>query len=66
MVRLRVTKGKRGEDLTPIFWSDNYFSLLPGEVKELTATYDASDLDGKVPILEVGGYNVAPQSAEMR
>ncbi len=66
MVHLRVTKGKAGEDLTPIFWSDNYFSLLPGEVKEVTATYDAADLGGKAAILEVGGYNVTTQSAELR
>jgi exo-1,4-beta-D-glucosaminidase len=66
MVHLRVTTGKPREDVTPIFWSDNYFSLLPGEVKEVTATYDAADLNGKAAILEVGGYNVAAQSAELR
>ena len=61
MVHLRLTKGKGGEDVTPIFWSDNYFSLLPGESKDVTATYGADDLGGKEPILEVDGYNVAPQ-----
>ena len=66
MVHLRVTKGKGGEDLTPIFWSDNYFSLLPGEEKEVTARYESSDLEGKAAILEVDGYNVAAQSAELR
>ena len=66
MVRLRVTKGKGGEDLTPIFWSDNYFSLLPGEEREVTASFDPSDLDGKDAILEVGGYNAAAQSVSER
>jgi exo-1,4-beta-D-glucosaminidase len=65
MVHLRVTKGKGGEDLTPIFWSDNYFSLLPGEVKEVSVAYDAPDLNGKAAVLEVDGYNVAAQSAEL-
>jgi exo-1,4-beta-D-glucosaminidase len=65
MVHLRITRGKGGEDLTPILWSDNYFSLLPAEQKEVTASYDASDLDGKAVILEVDGYNVAPQTAEL-
>jgi hypothetical protein len=64
MVRLRVIKGKDGEDLTPIFWSDNYFSLLPGEQKEVTAGYDAARLGGKAAVLEVDGYNVAAQSVE--
>jgi exo-1,4-beta-D-glucosaminidase len=66
MVHLRITKGKGGEDVAPIFWSDNYFSLLPGEQKEVSGSYDASDLDGKAVVLEVDGYNVAAQSAEVR
>jgi len=66
MVHLRVTKGKGGEDVTPIFWADNYFSLLPGEEREVTASYDPLDLNGKDAVLEVGGYNIASQSAEVR
>jgi exo-1,4-beta-D-glucosaminidase len=66
MVHLRLTKAKGGEDQTPIFWSDNYFSLLPGEQREVSAKYDSSDTDGKAAVLEVDGYNVIPQSAEVR
>lgn len=66
MAHLRVTKGKGGEDLTPIFWSDNYFSLLPGEQREISASYDASALDGKSAVVELDGYNVAKQSIEQR
>jgi len=58
MVRLRVTKGKGGENVTPIFWEDNYLSLLPGEDREVTGSYDVSSLDGKDPVLEVDGWNV--------
>jgi exo-1,4-beta-D-glucosaminidase len=62
-VNLRITKGKGGDDLVPIFWDDNYFSLLPGEEKAVTATYDSADAEGKVPVLELDGYNVAPAAA---
>jgi exo-1,4-beta-D-glucosaminidase len=65
MVHLRLTKGKGGADVTPIFWSDNYFSLLPGEEREVTGTYDSADLDDKAAVLEVDGYNVAAKSGEM-
>ena len=64
MVHLRMTRGKGDQDLTPIFWSDNYFSLLPGEQKEVTAIYDASDLEDKPAVLAVDGYNIAPQTIE--
>ena len=59
-VHLRVTKGRGGDDLVPIFWDDNYFSLLPGEEKAVTATYDSADAEGQAPVLELEGYNVAP------
>ena len=62
MVHLRVTKGKGGDDLTPILWSDNYFSLLPGEEKEITASYDPTDLKGQQAVVELDGYNVTPQT----
>jgi len=66
MVHLRIGKAGSAEDVTPIFWSDNYFSLLPGEQREVTASYEATDLDDKAAVLEVDGYNIAPQSTEMR
>jgi len=58
MVHPRLTRGKSGDDVTPIFWSDNYFSLLPGEKKTVTASYDSRVLHGATPELVVGGWNV--------
>ena len=60
MVHLRLTRGKGGEDVVPAFWDDNYVTLLPGEHRELTATYEASVLVGASPAVEVDGWNVAP------
>ncbi|MGE5816641.1 MAG: glycoside hydrolase family 2 protein, partial [Deltaproteobacteria bacterium] len=60
MVHPRVTRGKAGDDVTPVFWSDNYFSLLPGEKKSVTARFDSSSLEGAVPELLVDGWNVDP------
>jgi exo-1,4-beta-D-glucosaminidase len=64
-VHLRVTKGKDGDDLVPIFWGDNYFSLLPGEGKSVDAAYDLSDAEGKPPVLELDGYNVIPATTAL-
>src|SRR6266436_3191321 len=60
MVHPRLTRGKGGEDLTPIFWSDNYFSLLPGEKKSVTARFDSAALRGAAAELVVEGWNVEP------
>jgi len=64
MVHLRATRNKGGKDITPILWEDNYFSLLPGEQREVTATYSSSALAGDSAILEVEGFNIAKQTLE--
>ena len=57
-VRLKVDKGKGGEEVLPVLWQDNYFSLLPGEKREVTATYRVSELGSAKPAVEVSGWNV--------
>jgi exo-1,4-beta-D-glucosaminidase len=56
-VHLKVTRGK-GEEVLPVLWQDNYVSLLPGERREVSATYRTSDLEGTKPTVEVTGWNV--------
>src|SRR5438046_8232758 len=53
MIHPRLTRGKGGEDVVPVFWSDNYFSLLPGEKKSVTVRFDNSSLAGTTPRLVV-------------
>jgi exo-1,4-beta-D-glucosaminidase len=57
-VHLKVDKGKGGEEILPVIWEDNYFSLLPGEKRELTATYRTAELGSAKPDVEVSGWNV--------
>jgi exo-1,4-beta-D-glucosaminidase len=57
-VRLKLDKGKGGEEILPVLWQDNYVSLLPGEKREITATYRSSSLGGAHPEVEVTGWNV--------
>ncbi|HEY3973444.1 MAG TPA: glycoside hydrolase family 2 protein [Candidatus Sulfotelmatobacter sp.] len=57
-VRLKVNKGAKGEEILPVVWEDNYISLMPGEKRELTATYRASELGAAKPTVEVTGWNI--------
>jgi exo-1,4-beta-D-glucosaminidase len=57
-VRLKVNKGKSGDEILPVVWQDNYISLLPGEKRELTATYRSEELGAAQPAVEVSGWNV--------
>jgi exo-1,4-beta-D-glucosaminidase len=58
LVRLKLDKGAKGEEIIPVIWEDNYLSLLPGEKREVTATYRTSELGTEKSVLEVGGWNV--------
>ncbi|MDQ2920601.1 MAG: glycosyl hydrolase family 2, partial [Acidobacteriota bacterium] len=61
-VRLQIKKGSHGADVLPIVWQDNYFSLMPGERRELTASYRLKDLGAARAFLTVEGWNSAPVS----
>jgi exo-1,4-beta-D-glucosaminidase len=57
-VRLKVDKGAHRDEILPVIWQDNYVSLLPGEKREVTATYRASELGTARATVEVRGWNV--------
>jgi exo-1,4-beta-D-glucosaminidase len=57
-VRLRLANKKDDLDVVPVFWDDNYFSLLPGEERLISVSYDAS-LHGEHPVIQIGGFNIA-------
>lgn len=56
-VHLAVTNGPGGEEVVPVLWDDNYFSLLPGESKAVKARLDTS-VDASALALEIGGWNI--------
>jgi exo-1,4-beta-D-glucosaminidase len=64
-VRLQIKRGQNGDDVLPVIWEDNYISLLPGEKRELKATYSVKDLHGSAPALTVGGWNVPTKAQAM-
>lgn len=64
MVHVRIANAN-GDDVVPIFWDDNYVSLLPGEKRELTAHFDPAQAADKNFLLTIDGWNVAPGSAAL-
>jgi exo-1,4-beta-D-glucosaminidase len=54
---LVLTDGAGGEEILPVLWDDNYFSLTPGQSRELTAKVMTKHLR-KTPQLEIGGWNI--------
>ena len=56
-IRLKLDKKPGGEEILPVLWEDNYFSLLPGESREVTARYNRREVEGHLPTLEIKGWN---------
>ena len=61
---LRVSReGQRDEEL-PVLWPDNYFALLPGATRQVTATFRIPGNDSAMPSLVIEGWNVKQKIAE--
>lgn len=58
MIRINVVGEKDGDQILPMFYSDNYFSLLPGEERHIDIRWKDVDTRGNAPKVVVTGYNV--------
>jgi exo-1,4-beta-D-glucosaminidase len=50
---LIVSKDPGGEEIMPVFWSDNFITLFPGDQRNLKATFAIADSGGAVPVVEL-------------
>jgi len=58
MVHLDLEKGESGDSAVPVFWDDNYVTLLPGERRLITGFCHTRDLEGERPAVRVEGWNI--------
>jgi len=66
MAHLQLRRQHSGERVLPVYYSDNYVSLLPGENRTITIQADAKEFNGEDALVVVDGWNVtvAQASAE--
>ncbi|HCT30754.1 MAG TPA: glycoside hydrolase family 2 [Bacteroidales bacterium] len=57
-IELALKGDKTGKTILPVFWDDNYISLLPGESRTISAWVYNKDLEGQKPIFEIDGINL--------
>ena len=65
MSHLQLRDAKTNDRVLPVFYSDNYISLTPGETRTVTITFATTDLHGDQPLITLDGWNtgVAPTHA---
>jgi exo-1,4-beta-D-glucosaminidase len=56
-IRIKLNKGADGGEVLPVLWEDNYFALMPGERREIAATYRAKDMGRAAPVVEAEAWN---------
>ncbi len=57
-VHIRTLKGKNGDDILPVIFSDNYISLAPGESRTLECSYENKDAENAKPYILISGWNI--------
>lgn len=61
MIYLDLKKEDSNESVVPVFWKENYFSLLPGEERTVSVWCHTKDLQGQKPKIVVAGWNIDPE-----
>ena len=58
MIRLQVEGEKSKTRILPALYTDNYFSLIPGEEKAVCITLSHADTRGEQPFVTISGFNI--------
>ena len=58
MAHLQLRRKRSGERVLPVYYSDNYVSLVPNESRTITIEAATADLKGEAALVLVDGWNV--------
>ena len=66
MAHMQLRRQKSGERVLPVFYSDNYVSLVPNETRTITIEADVNGFNGENALVVFDGWNVtvAPASSK--
>jgi exo-1,4-beta-D-glucosaminidase len=65
-VNPKILRQNSKDLVLPVYWEDNYFSLLPKEKRLLKVEFKAEDLGGETPVLAIDGWNIIHTERELR
>jgi hypothetical protein len=66
MAHLQLRRQKSGERVLPVFYSDNYISLLPDETRTVAIEAAASNFNGEDALVVFDGWNVTVAPAKFK
>jgi hypothetical protein len=59
-VNPKILKSNSRDLVLPVYWEDNYFSMLPGDKRTLVVEFNEDELAGEKPVFMVDGWNIDP------
>jgi hypothetical protein len=59
MAHIQLRRADTNQRVLPVYYSDNYISLLPGESRMIAVEAAAKDLAGTQPLITLDGWNVS-------
>src|SRR5260370_11988851 len=59
MAHVQLRRKRDGERVLPVYYSDNYVSLVPNESRTITIEAATGDFKGETAVVLVGGCNVS-------
>jgi hypothetical protein len=62
LIRVKTLTDATGRQVLPAYYSDNYFSLMPGQSKTITIEFDEKYTFGENPAFFIEGWNVKSAS----
>jgi exo-1,4-beta-D-glucosaminidase len=66
MINPKIIGKTSGNLVCPVFWDDNYFSLLPGEKRKIKVEFFMGDLNGETPVCQIEGWNILRSEKELK
>ncbi len=64
MTHLQLHQKESGNRVLPVFYSDNYISLVPGESRSITIEAATKEFGKGAPLILVDGFNVDVEAVE--
>jgi hypothetical protein len=65
MTHLQLRRKQSGERVLPVYYSDNYVSLVPNESRTITIEAASADLKGEAAVVLVDGWNVGVAASSL-
>ena len=64
-IRPMLVKPRTGDQILPVLTSDGYFSLMPGESKQITFRFDPTLAGSEAPKVQLECYNNMPKNTAL-